>query len=386
MPEVSEVRLMMETISTFLTQPSSKISNIEVRGGRYFAYHQLDPVTHQWVHQTKNLKTGRLVSIKPPKSHQNVSSNNGKFLPILENLDDFNTVAHRLVGPVKINTRGKLGWIELGRDPVTGDEWILEITFGMSGSIRVGHQDDPQVVFHVSDADGGTQKEFHFVDPRRFGTLTLSKSRQHLDAKLSRLGIDLLKMYECDQYPLDFMDNSPHHEQMMDYIMCRIRYSKYAKMNICKLLMSQDIIAGVGNYLKAEGLYASRIHPLATVNNLSNQNLIELIQHLHRIAKSAYEARGASLYTYVNSTGEQGQFQTLLSVYGRANDPDGLPVSVISEKDSPDGRTTHYVQDIQLIGMLKPESAVKTPTPTPTLCSSKIFKIKKLKSLNLNLS
>ena len=56
------------------------------------------------------------------------------------------------------------------------------------------------------------------------------------------------------------------------------RFRKRNQINICKVLMDQKTISGVGNYICSEALYQSRINPYARVINLSDTDIVNLYQ------------------------------------------------------------------------------------------------------------
>ena len=46
---------------------------------------------------------------------------------------------------------------------------------------------------------------------------------------------------------------------------------KNRRVNVCAILMNQKIFAGIGNYIKNDALYLSKISPYRKVNTLSDQ-------------------------------------------------------------------------------------------------------------------
>jgi formamidopyrimidine-DNA glycosylase len=58
-------------------------------------------------------------------------------------------------------------------------------------------------------------------------------------------------------------------------------------------LLDQRIVAGLGNYLRAEILFACRLDPWRRVTDLTEQNLRCLLRNVPRLARAAYK-RGAT--------------------------------------------------------------------------------------------
>jgi len=289
MPEIAEVALMVKAINDILS--GKKLKNIEVLGGRYF------------------------------KDNRSVLDNHETLLGLLP------------LEILSVNVKGKFGWIELSKD------WYIAITFGMSGSIYyepdddVVNRDEYMKHFHIKFISDDDQC-FYFGDPRRFGTINLSNNRQDLQKKLDNLGPDMLTGPPISD--LEFIQI--------------FRRRIFSDKNICRVLMEQRAVSGVGNYIKAEVLYECHINPWALVSDLDDQTLSLLHQSIRSIAHKAYIGHGASLYTYTGIRREKGTFQDMLKVYGKTTDPQGQSVITIPDKQSPDKRTTHYVPSVQIIG------------------------------------
>ena len=207
MPEIAEVALMADAVRQVLQ--GQQLAKITVLGGRY--------------------------------------GKNG-----LPNLEEISKVLPLTVQSV--NVKGKFCWIEI-------QPWYIMITFGMAGAIfyeptnellleysqQVGHVVNKQEYmkhFHIKfeTTSGGC---FYFGDSRHFGTVVLTQDRSILQKKLDELGPDMLT-------------GSPITDQQFIQI---FRRSIFNNKNICRVLMDQKAISGVGNYIKAEVLYQCRINP-----------------------------------------------------------------------------------------------------------------------------
>ena len=150
-------------------------------------------------------------------------------------------------------------------------------------------------------------------------------------------------------------------------------FRKYNHQNICKALMGQEMIAGVGAYIRAEVLYEAKIHPLAQISNIPDTALVVLYNAIRNIASEAYKDGGASLYTYTGMNGDKSNFKETLKVYGQEKDPLGNAVAHISDKNSPDKRSIFWVPAVQTIGieLERPlvaqvtDSTLNNTTPNP---------------------
>jgi formamidopyrimidine-DNA glycosylase len=210
--------------------------------------------------------------------------------------------------------KGKFIWLELEGE-VTA--WI---TLGMSGfwSIYAKPHAHIKLVF-----DSGL--ELFFIDQRRFGTLKFA-SKVELDAKLKTLGVDALNDSTASVYNT-------------------IRsFERVPNKTVVEALMDQRLFAGIGNYIKCEMLYRSRISPNRLVKDLTDNEIQLLWDYSKLISRASYTQGGASIRNYQQVTGETGDFVFEFEVYGKREDPHGN--LVIREKTA-DGRTTHWVPSLQ---------------------------------------
>lgn len=213
---------------------------------------------------------------------------------------------------VRFHSKGKFIYWEFDNDV------FFFITLGMSGS------------FGQRNKHSGIEFEFqhdtiHFNDIRHFGTFKIVMSRKELNKKLNELGWDPL-----------LEPNIP-----ATYI---AKLGRKPLTPIGTVLMDQKLYAGLGNYLRSEILYASKINPFTMVRDLSDEQLLTIAHNYRRIAEEAYQHGGATLATYTDMYGIAGTFYQQFKVYGKQKDP--LGNNVISE-EGPDGRTVHWVPSIQ---------------------------------------
>ena len=86
-------------------------------------------------------------------------------------------------------------------------------------------------------------------------------------------------------------------------------------------LLDQKRLAGVGNIYACESLFHARLRPKRRVGKLSLEERERLLVSLRRVLREAIRHRGSSVDDYVDAEGKEGEFQKLLSVYGRAGMP-----------------------------------------------------------------
>lgn len=204
--------------------------------------------------------------------------------------------------------------------------WILDSEFniwstlGMTGAWRAEKSKHSRLKVTLSNGD------VFFDDMRNFGTIKFVNNRHALLQKLRSLGPDMLAEDIDETEFIDIM-------------------KKHGKKNVTKVLMDQSVIAGVGNYVKAESLFLARVSPHRNVGNLSDSELRRLCQSIKTVLRESFKSGGATIQSYANFDGEIGEYSQKFCVYNQKTDPDGN--EVIKEK-TPDGRTTHWVPKIQV--------------------------------------
>ena len=211
------------------------------------------------------------------------------------------------------------------------------ITLGMSGRFineethqamaSVGRDRHCRWYMTVRDTKSKRQRNIYYYDTRNFGTLRFCQSRQEFEKKLASLGPDILEDSTTDEVLLNVVANQ-----------------KNQQMNICKFLMNQSKLSGVGNYILAEGLYRADIDPFCSLAEINETQFRRLFEELRSVARDSYASQGLTRKggTFQDTNGNKGQFEFELQCYGRDVCAAGNPV--IRDTDGPHGRTIWYVE------------------------------------------
>ena len=202
---------------------------------------------------------------------------------------------------------------------ITRNDIFLYNTLGMTGFWSKKKLNHSRVEIKL-----GNNSVF-FNDQRNFGTLKFVEGRSNLIQKLKSLGPDLLSQEVSDEKFVDCL-------------------RKKEKWSVAKAIMDQSVVAGVGNYVKAEALWRARVSPHRIVADMSDTELSFLKKCCQEVLASSYSDGGASLKNYTRPDGTLGEYTSRFAVYNRTEDPDGNPV--IKEQTT-DGRTTHWVPSLQ---------------------------------------
>ena len=194
---------------------------------------------------------------------------------------------------------------------IDGDhDATLDVHLGMSGTVRMGAAAPPMaqpMVQHerVRLALRGSAGDVvvSLVDPRGFGHAHVGVRNADgtvaLPALLA-LGPDALESWT----PTDLT-----------------RAANGRRAPIKALLLDQHLVAGIGNYVADEALFAARVRPERASGSLGPLALRRLHGAVLDVLQRSIDAGGASLRDYAHVDGGAGDMQRQLSTYGRA----GLP-------------------------------------------------------------
>lgn len=224
--------------------------------------------------------------------------------------------------PAKIESvscKGKFIYFSLV-DEVTGKKYYLFNTLGMTGMWSREKTKHSRFCIFFDDED-----ILYYNDIRNFGTLKFVKNKSDLDKKLKTLGPDVLN---CD----------------IDCQGFRNRFLKKHNKTITECLMDQSVICGIGNYLKSEILYSSKISPHRLVKDITASEWHSLYYNSLSIPHRSYKLGGATIKDYRKADGTKGGFSRRFAVYNCKTDPKN---NIIIKETTKDKRSTYWVPEIQ---------------------------------------
>jgi formamidopyrimidine-DNA glycosylase len=171
-------------------------------------------------------------------------------------------------------------------------QWIVHL--GMTGSLRVC-EPRAEVVKHThAILKLASGRELRFIDPRRFGRLSVA-SMGDFDAA----GYEPLEV-ELDRF---------------------ITLFRGRKTPIKSALLNQKLLRGVGNIYADESLFRAGIRPRRRAASISQEQLRKLFLSVKEVLQEAIALGGSSISDYVDADGEEGFFQLQHRVYGREGEP-----------------------------------------------------------------
>ena len=207
------------------------------------------------------------------------------------------------------------------------------VTLGMTGKFvsEKVHQHDSKFArwsLELLDLETMKTSKIFYHDQRNFGTLKFCLKGTDLLDKLDSLGPDIMNIY------------------LSETLFLEIVAAQKQDLNICKFLMDQTKISGVGNYILAEALYRAGIDPFASLGEITESRRERLYREILATARQSYQANGMTRQNggqYKNMHGEEGRFAFELQCYGRETCVRGKPV--LRETNGPHDRTIWYTED-----------------------------------------
>jgi formamidopyrimidine-DNA glycosylase len=194
-------------------------------------------------------------------------------------------------------------------------QWIVHL--GMTGRLLVC-QPDAELAKHthaiVKLASG---RELRFVDPRRFGRLSVA-------------------------HGFEAGGSEPLEIQLDEFV----SLFRGRKTPIKNALLNQKLLRGVGNIYADESLFRSGLRPRRRATSLTRDDLRRLYQAVQEVLREAISLGGSSVSDYVDADGEEGFFQLQHRVYGREGEPCLICKSAIKRVVLA-GRSSHYCPKCQ---------------------------------------
>ena len=198
--------------------------------------------------------------------------------------------------------------------------WYIFNTLGLTGNWTIN--DDLKhnnLLFSINDI------KIYYNDMRNFGTFKFINDKKILEKKLKTLGNDILEKDFTKEYVLKILNNK-----------------KKNNKTIVEILMNQKLFCGLGNYLKSEILYESKISPNRLLKDINEKEQLLLFKNIKKISKKFYKEGSAYKTSLTNiELIDNDNF----SVYKKKKDINNYNVIREPTKDK---RTSFWVKEIQL--------------------------------------
>lgn len=199
----------------------------------------------------------------------------------------------------------------------TTSQWIVHL--GMTGRLQVC-EPEAEIAKHthaILKLNSG--RELRFVDPRRFGRLSVAA-----DGNFDAVGVE----------PLD-VDLGRF-----------VALFRGRKTPIKSALLNQKLLRGVGNIYADESLFRAGIRPRRKAASITREQLGKLFVAIKEVLKEAIKLGGSSISDYVDADGEEGFFQLKHRVYGREGKP-CMVCKTLIKRVVIAGRSSHFCPKCQ---------------------------------------
>jgi formamidopyrimidine-DNA glycosylase len=222
----------------------------------------------------------------------------------------------------RVHRVGKTIVIDLSRKDLSRKRKLAQflVHLGMTGRLLVSTPDTPIPPHTHAILALSSGKELRFIDPRRFGRLSIVAP----DTKYEGPGAEPLTI------------------SLEDFI----ALFRHRKTPIKAALLNQSLLHGVGNIYADEALFHAGIRPTRHAGRLTRAELTRLREALIKVLTEAIKLGGSSVSDYVDADGVAGFFQLRHHVYSRTGQPCrvcGTPIKRIVIG----GRSTHYCPKCQ---------------------------------------
>jgi formamidopyrimidine-DNA glycosylase len=179
------------------------------------------------------------------------------------------------------------------------------VHLGMTGRLLVSQPEVPlpphtHAVLSLADT-----RELRFVDPRRFGRLSIV----HLNNPTEP---------NAEPETKDTGYTGPGAEPTTISAADFTRLFRGRKLAIKAALLNQSILHGIGNIYADESLFRAGIRPTRQAGRLTRAELTRLHAALQQVLAHAIQLGGSSVSDYVDADGIRGFFQLQHKVYSRA--------------------------------------------------------------------
>jgi len=172
----------------------------------------------------------------------------------------FNEKIHPIIN---IDSKGKLLWFVITDNKIN---YYLHIHFGLTGWIVFNKPDSNikfEFIFENKNLDNLLY--FYIEDKRRLSKINFYTEKEHLKI-INKLGIDIFS----DQFTYNNF----------------INIIKKKNTILASFLLKQDLICGIGNYIKNEVLYLGKLNVKIKTNELKDEQIKKLYYDILFVAYS----------------------------------------------------------------------------------------------------
>lgn len=224
--------------------------------------------------------------------------------------------------------KGKLLWLEV-TSTNKDKTYYMHIHYGITGWLQFEKPESYiKFEFILKDIKTGRQLNLYMEDKRRFSKIVIYDEKQHLKI-ITKLGIDI---FEKD-FTLSNFKTIINNKATM----------------VAPLLLKQEIFCGIGNYIKNEVMYMTKLKAKIKTSELTEDQINELYTNILFVSYSnlVEMLKDTKIFKYLNKSKSVYMPKKLevpyqYRIYGRETTTDGKKVFKIKVG----GRDSYCVREL----------------------------------------
>jgi formamidopyrimidine-DNA glycosylase len=293
MPEIIEVKNYADFIKKNIID--QKLLNINIINGRYKKH---GPFSHY--NKFKNLLPLQIIDVKTK----------GKFMYIIFENNYYIGVTLGLSGGWFFQNKGTKKLIH-GINPEMFSEEAKKVYIN-------------NAMKHLNIEFSFHSGSLYFYDQLSFGTIKIFENTEQINKKLSTIGLDI-------------MNKDTTLEEFKNKICRKTNQNK----EIGIVLLNQKLISGVGNYLRADSLWLSKISPFRKIKNINDNELKVLFHNIRLLTWSVYNyKKGIELEIIKKEDTLPIDYKKDFLVYGKDKD---IYNNIITKEKLYEGSQIRYI-------------------------------------------
>ncbi|AYV75372.1 MAG: formamidopyrimidine-DNA glycosylase [Terrestrivirus sp.] len=307
MPEIVEVKKYADFIIKKLK--NKYITDIKILNGRYKTHGPFE-----LYNQFKKKLPLKLLDVKTK----------GKFMYIIFENEYYLCVTLGLSG----------GWMYSNDDNYKKGKYIIPTFYNRADENQTEAYYD-NAMKHLNLQLKAHDGSLFFYDTLSYGTLKIIKGRDKLCKKLKKLGPDVMD----PGFTFDVFKQCIHN---------LFNRANGKNKLIGNVIMDQTVISGLGNYLRADILWLSRISPFRKISKLSDNELQHIYKAIKFLTWATYDIKQGIKLKFVSKNAKlPADYGRNFYVYGEDEDMFGNKVKKDKLHDGTQVRYIHWVPSLQ---------------------------------------
>ena len=172
----------------------------------------------------------------------------------------------------------------------------------------------------------------YYYDVLSFGSLKVIEGEKELNDKLKKIGPDIMEA-----------------DTTLEFFRSQITKPRNLDKAIGIVIMDQKTISGIGNYLRADILYLSKINPFRKVNKLTDAEIKVIFTNCKILTWGDYDIKQARKLKIINKTTKLPvDYDRIFFIYSQEKDIHGHKVLKKELFEGSQKRFIYYVPEVQV--------------------------------------